>query len=148
MTVFGSKVLKAYVILMWSGAVPWWGGGGGERRGHGVSPPPPQCFFFVCVLSAKSPVLYIDDQGSVNLNPFPASCLYESRGQQARPRLALALFDSVSINLSVWLFGPVAVHWHCAVESAKCSFIITFNFNSVTLKLTKHANWVTFKGTG
>ena len=28
----------------------------------------------------------------MNLNPFPASCLYESRGQQARPRLALALF--------------------------------------------------------
>ena len=44
MTVFGSKVLKAYVILMWSGAVPWWGGGGG-RRGTG-HPPPPMIFFF------------------------------------------------------------------------------------------------------
>ena len=29
MTVFGSKVLKAYVILLWSGAVP---GGGGQLR--------------------------------------------------------------------------------------------------------------------
>ena len=33
------------------------------------------------------------------LNPFPASCLYESRGQQARPRLALALFVILSIQL-------------------------------------------------
>ena len=31
MTVFGSKVLKAYVILLWSGAVP---GGGGTIKGH------------------------------------------------------------------------------------------------------------------
>ena len=51
MTVFGSKVLKAYVILMWSGAVPWWGGGGGGRMGGtGASPPPPPpppgLFFF------------------------------------------------------------------------------------------------------
>ena len=35
----------------------------------------------------------VKEQGSVNLNPVPASCLYESRGQQARPRLALALFS-------------------------------------------------------
>ena len=28
MTVFGRKVLKAYVILLWSGAVPGEGGGG------------------------------------------------------------------------------------------------------------------------
>ena len=161
MTVFGSKVLKAYVILMRSGAVPWWGGEGGT----GVSPPPPRFFFFTLIffftlhffffftllfffsfflhwflsffppLSAQSPVMYIDDNTpnqlwwfwhplfsgrgnmchsprplpppfffllvpivkehrSVNLNPFPASCLYESRGQQARPRLALALFHS------------------------------------------------------
>ena len=80
-------------------------GGGAEKgaRGHPPPPPPPRSpiifffflhlfiyfvfyfflhffffFFFFCV--------------SVNLNPFPASCLYESRGQQARPRLALVLF--------------------------------------------------------
>ena len=35
MTVFGSKVLKAYVILMWSGPVT------------GVSPPPPPNFCFI-----------------------------------------------------------------------------------------------------
>ena len=44
----------------------------------------------------------IKEQGSVNLNPFPASCLYESRGQQARPRLALALF--IIFNGSFMIF--------------------------------------------
>ena len=33
MTVFGSKELKAYVILLWSGAVPRGGGGGGGGEG-------------------------------------------------------------------------------------------------------------------
>ena len=103
MTVFGSKVLKAYVILMWSGAVPWWWGGGGEK-GHGGTPPPPPpppmififffffssfhlfyfsflffsfffffsfvllffIFFFYCCLSAQSPVMYIDDDNTLN----------------------------------------------------------------------------------
>ena len=34
MTVFGSKVLKAYVTLLWSGAVPRGGGGGGAIKGQ------------------------------------------------------------------------------------------------------------------
>ena len=46
MTVFGSKVLKAYVILMWSGAVPWWGGGGGGEGGTGAFI---YLFYFVCM---------------------------------------------------------------------------------------------------
>ena len=63
MTVFDSKVLKAYVILMWSGAVPWWGGGGEGGTGASPPPPPPQCvffffyiffFFFACQLRAQS----------------------------------------------------------------------------------------------
>ena len=48
MTVCGSKVLKAYVILMWSGC-QCHGGGGGGRSGHGGIPPPPpspRCVFF------------------------------------------------------------------------------------------------------
>ena len=45
----------------------------------------------------------------MNLNPFPASCLYESRGQQARPRLALALF--------------IPVHW----DGKLCRFDFFFN---------------------
>ena len=47
MTVFGSKVLKAYVILMRSGAVPWWGvGGEGGTGAPPPPPPPPDDFFF------------------------------------------------------------------------------------------------------
>ena len=46
MTVFGSKVLKSYVILMWSGAVPRWGGGGEGGTGTFPPPPPPMIFFF------------------------------------------------------------------------------------------------------
>ena len=60
MTVFGSKVLKAYVILLWSGAVPR-GGGGGAARGQ--LPPPP--WFYFC-LSAQSSVMYIDDENTPN----------------------------------------------------------------------------------
>ena len=79
--------VKAYVILMWSGAVPWWGGG--EEWGMGASPPPPPhyyyyfiffsfiylfvlfClftffFFFFFCLSAQSPVMYIDDDNTPN----------------------------------------------------------------------------------
>ena len=50
------------------------------------SPRPSPSLFFLLVPIVK-------EHGSVNLNPFPASCLYESRGQQSRPRLALALFQ-------------------------------------------------------
>ena len=48
----------------------------------------------------------IKEQGSVNLIPFPASCLYESCGQQARPRLALALFFSSIWYILQWKWPP------------------------------------------
>ena len=50
------------------------------------------------VLTSELPI--VKEQGSVNLIPFPASCLYESCGQQARPRVALALYVCV-IHYSV-----------------------------------------------
>ena len=71
MTVFGSKVLKAYVILVWSGAVPRWGGGGGGGGHGGIPPsPPPPIFFFWLVFFIfffLSPVMYIDDENIPNL---------------------------------------------------------------------------------
>ena len=45
------------------------------------------------VLTHTSELPMVKEQGLVNLIPFPASCLYEYCGQQARPRLALALLN-------------------------------------------------------
>ena len=66
----------------------------------------------------------IKEQWSVNLNPFPASCLYESRGQQARPRLALALLNLTIKNKYV---RTVYIHVHyngtCVINELGYSWV-------------------------
>ena len=68
-------------------------------------------------------------QWSVKLIPFPASCLCESCGQQARPRLALALSPTFILPFNmkiIFLF----------YEQGKVSFG-QVSFNHLTTYLPK-----------